>query len=114
MSSFMAPSCKMRLTRDRIAHNYRRAKRFAGQAWNTTERVLSVADRAAGLAVKGMTHLGHRVEPEHRVKIGKGLVKYFETRQKWKASRTLCRRSVAPCKTTDSIISINKYAFQQV
>ena len=72
----------MRLTRDRIAHNYRRAKRFAGQAWNTTERVLSVADRAAGLAVKGMTHLGHRVEPEHRVKIGKGLVKYFETRQK--------------------------------
>ena len=82
MSSFMAPSCKMRLTRDRIAHNYRRAKRFAGQAWNTTERVLSVADRAAGLAVKGMTHLGHRVEPEHRVKIGKGLVKYFETRQK--------------------------------
>ena len=72
----------MRLTRDRIAHNYRRAKRFAGQAWNTTERVLSVADRAAGLAMKGMSHLGHRVEPEHRVKIGKGLVKYFETRQK--------------------------------
>ena len=29
----------------------------------------------------GMNHLGHRVEPEHRVKIGKGLVKYFETRQ---------------------------------
>ena len=29
-----------------------------------------------------MNHLGHRVEPEHRVKIGKGLVKYYETRQK--------------------------------
>ena len=72
----------MRLTRDRIAHNYRRAKNIAGRAWNTTERVLGVLDRGAALAVKGMHHLGDRVEPEHRVKIGKGLVKYFETRQK--------------------------------
>ena len=81
----------MRITRDRIAHNYRRAKRFAGQAWNTTERVLSVMDRGAALAVKGMDHLGHRVEPEHRVKIGKGLVKYFETRQKLRMRRTMYR-----------------------
>ena len=72
----------MRITRDRLVHNYRRAKRFAGQAWNTTERVLSVMDRGAALAVKGMHHLGHRVQPEHRVKIGKGLGKYFETRDK--------------------------------
>ena len=72
----------MRITRDRLVHNYRRAKRFAGQVWNTAERVLGVMDRGAALAVKGMSHLGHRVEPEHRVKIGKGLVKYFETRQK--------------------------------
>ena len=72
----------MRLTRDRIAHNYRRAKNIAGRAWNTTERVMGVLDRGAALAVKGMHHLGDRVEPEHRVKIGKGLVKYFETRQK--------------------------------
>ena len=72
----------MRFTRERMAHNYKRAKRFAGQAWNTTERVLGVLDRGAALATQGMTYLGDRVEPEHRVKLGKGLVKYYETRQK--------------------------------
>ena len=72
----------MRFTRDRIAHNYRRAKNIAERAWNTTERLLGVMDRGAALALKGMNYLGDRVEPEHRVKIGKGLVKYFETRQK--------------------------------
>ena len=72
----------MRLDRDRLAHNYKRAKRLAGQAWNTTERVLSVMDRGAALATQGMNYLGDRVEPEHRIKIGKGLVKYYETRQK--------------------------------
>ena len=40
-------------------HNYRRAKRFAGQAWNTTDRVLSVMDRGAALAVlSGAVHAG--------------------------------------------------------
>ena len=72
----------MRLTRDRIAHNYRRAKHVAGRAWNTTERVMGVMDRGAALALKGMNYLGDRVEPQHRVTIGKGLTKYFETRQK--------------------------------
>ena len=42
-------------------------------------------DRGAALATQGMTYLGDRVEPEHRVKIGKGLVKYYEFRQTWKA-----------------------------
>ena len=82
----------MRLTRDRIAHNYRRAKRFAGQAWNTTERVLGVLDRGAALATRGMTYLGDRVEPEHRVKIGKGLVKYYETRQKMENAKDNVQR----------------------
>ena len=65
-----------------MRHAYTRGKHLPRQAWNTTERILSVLDRGAALAVKGMHHLGDRVEPEHRVKIGKGLVKYFETRQK--------------------------------
>ena len=30
----------------------------------------------------GMNYLGDRVEPQHRVTIGTGLTKYFETRQK--------------------------------
>ena len=63
-----------------MVHSNHRAKCFAVQAWNTTERVLGVMDRGAAWAVKGINHLSHRVEPEHRIKIGQGLVKYFETR----------------------------------
>ena len=65
-----------------MRHAYTRGKHLARQAWNTTERVLSVADRAPALAVKGMNHLGDRLDPDMRQKGGTALYKYFETRQK--------------------------------
>ena len=65
-----------------MRHAYTRGKHLARQAWNTTERVLSVTDRAAALAVKGMRYLGDRVEPQHQVTIGRGLHRYFEAREK--------------------------------
>ena len=94
----------MRLTRERIAHNYKRAKRLAGQAWNTTERVLGVLDRGAALATQGMTYLGDRVEPEHRVKIGKGLVKYYETRQEMENVKDNVTRVGTAFKDAGSIV----------
>ena len=72
----------MKFTRERVRHAYTRGKHLARQAWNTTERILSVADRAAVLAAKGMNHLGDRLDPDVRQKGGTALYKYFETRQK--------------------------------
>lgn len=43
---------------------------------------MSVTDRAAVLAVKGLNHLGDRLDPDVRQKGGSALYKYFETRQK--------------------------------
>ena len=43
---------------------------------------MSVTDRAAVLAVKGLSHLGDRLDPDVRQKGGSALYKYFETRQK--------------------------------
>ena len=43
---------------------------------------MSVTDRAAVLAVKGLNHLGDRLDPDVRQTGGKALYKYFETRQK--------------------------------
>ena len=65
-----------------MRHAYTRGKHLARQAWNTTERILSVADRAAVLAAKGMNHLGDRLDPNVRQTGGQALYKYFETRQK--------------------------------
>ena len=42
---------------------------------------MSVTDRAAVLAVKGLSHLGDRLDPDVRQTGGKALYKYFETRQ---------------------------------
>ena len=72
----------MKFTRERVRHAYTRGKHLARQAWNTTERILSVADRAAVLAAKGMNHLGDRLDPDVKQKGGTALYKYFETRQK--------------------------------
>ena len=71
----------MRFTRERVRHAYTRGKHLARQAWNTTERIMSVTDRAAVLAVKGMNHLGDRLDPDVRQTGGKALYKYFETKQ---------------------------------
>ena len=43
---------------------------------------MSVTDRAAVLAVKGLNHLGDRLDPDVRQTGGKALYNYFETRQK--------------------------------
>ena len=69
----------MKFTRERVRHAYTRGKHLARQAWNTTERILSVADRAAA---KGMSHLGDRLDPDVRQKGGIALYKYFEIKQK--------------------------------
>ena len=65
-----------------MRHAYTRGKHLARQAWNTTERIMSVTDRAAALAVKGMHHLGDRLDGDVHQKGGTALYKYFETRQK--------------------------------
>jgi hypothetical protein len=78
----MATSLQMRLTRDRLRHAYRRTKVLGKQAWDTTERVLSVMDRGANLAAHGMLALGDRLDPEVRAGAGKALQHYGSTRVK--------------------------------
>ena len=71
----------MRLTRDRMRHTYRRTNVLGKQAWDTTERVLSVIDRGATLAAHGMLALGDRVDPDVRAAAGKALQQYAHRRR---------------------------------
>ena len=51
------------------------------QAWDKTERVLSVIDRGTTLAAHGMLALGDRVDPDVRVAAGKALQQYAHRRR---------------------------------
>ena len=55
---------------------FSKVKHSLGDAWNTSMKVLSVADRAHALASKGLNVLGDRLEPEVREKFGGALQTY--------------------------------------
>ena len=55
---------------------FTRVKHSLGQAYNTSMKVLSVADRAHALLSKGFNVLGDRLEPEAREKLGGALQTY--------------------------------------
>ena len=80
----------MRLTRDRIRHNYQRAKVLGRQAWSTAGRVLSVADRAAMLGAKGLLALGDQLDPEVRQTAGQALLHYTKIRQHMETCNQTC------------------------
>ena len=53
-----------------------KVKHSLGDAWNTSMKVLSVADRAHALASKGLNVLGDRLEPDVRQKFDGALQTY--------------------------------------
>ena len=53
-----------------------KAKHSLGNAWNTSMKVLSVADRAHALALKGFNVVQDRLEPETRQAVGSALQSY--------------------------------------
>ena len=53
-----------------------KAKHSLGNAWNTSMKVLSVADRAHALALKGYNVVQDRLEPDTRRAVGGALQTY--------------------------------------
>ena len=53
-----------------------KAKHSLGNAWNTSMKVLSIADRAHALAVRGYNVVQDRLEPDIRQGVGKALQTY--------------------------------------
>ena len=53
-----------------------KAKQSLGNAWNTSMKVLSVADRARALVSKGFDAVQDRFEPEARQAVGSDLQTY--------------------------------------
>ena len=72
----------MKLNREQLTHQYRRARHLGQQAWNTGRGILATTDKLAYLGAKGLLALGDRVDPDTRQQIGRGLVKYGEHRQR--------------------------------
>ena len=55
---------------------FSKAKQILGNAWNTSMKVLSAADRAHALLSKGFNVVQDRFEPEVRQAVGSALTSY--------------------------------------
>ena len=74
----------MKLSKEALAHSYRRAKGFVSSAWDKTKYAFDTADKLATLTAHGMLALGDRVDPAVRGSTGRALQQYSNVSQKFK------------------------------
>ena len=73
----------MKLSREALNHSYKRAKTFVSGAWDKTKYAFDTADKLAHLAVRGVTALGDRLDPELRRGTGRALMHYGRVSEKF-------------------------------